>query len=326
LGIEPLDPASTFTRRLRTQLDRSSDRYSSYVAYRTQVLNGLSVELGGRWDRYSYETGQHLDRLSPRFNVVYSLGRSELRAAWGRIHQPHGVDQLQIEDGVTDTFAPEQVTYSVLSYSTSLTAGIGLQFDAYHKEYEDLRDRFENQFDPLRLVPEAEADRGRIEASEARARGIEVTLRRPTLNQWGGWLGLNYAEAEDYVDGRWQTRSWDQRSTVTFGLGRAGQSWDFHLSGLYHSGVPTTPVYLERQTDASGAPSWTVREGMYNSDRLDRYLRLDMRVSRKSVRRNGTLTYYIEVFNLLDRKNPCCVDRFAVSRNGLARDEEYFFP
>jgi hypothetical protein len=56
--------------------------------------------------------------------------------------------------------------------------------------------------------------------------------------------------------------------------------------------------------------------GERNASRLDDYLRFDLRVSRTSVLSGGVLTYYLEVFNLLDRTNPCCVDGIVTTSRG----------
>jgi hypothetical protein len=55
-----------------------------------------------------------------------------------------------------------------------------------------------------------------------------------------------------------------------------------------------------------------------------------MRVNRDTQLRYGRLSYYFEVTNLLDRKNPCCVDGAHLeSVNGrtyLAAEESYWLP
>jgi hypothetical protein len=63
---------------------------------------------------------------------------------------------------------------------------------------------------------------------------------------------------------------------------------------------------------------------------MEHYLRIDLRASRKVMFENSELTYYLEIFNLLDRQNPCCVDELEAIREGnTARvliDYSYGFP
>jgi outer membrane receptor protein involved in Fe transport len=325
VAIDIFDPNRVIELHRQIDLDVSSDKWGVYGAYRRQLLPAVTLELGGRWDHYSYDDGLAFTRVSPRVNLVYDVAGGTLRAAWGVIHQPQGVEQVQVEDGVTDFFEPERVDYVALGYSHPLWNGVDMRFDVYRKNYSDLRPRFENQLDSIRLIPEAESDRIRIDATRARAQGIELSLRRSTFEQWGGWFGYGYSQAEDEEDDVWVPRSWHQRHTVSFGLGRASAKWAMNLTGLYHTGAPTTEVMLVPVQRADGTMTNSLALGARNEDRLDDYLRFDLRVSRTSILASGVLTYYLEVFNLLDRMNPCCVDHIdADSRNASVEYSGWF--
>jgi len=47
---------------------------------------------------------------------------------------------------------------------------------------------------------------------------------------------------------------------------------------------------------------------LYPGTRLGDYERVDLRVNRDVATKNGRMSFYLEVTNLLDRKNPCCVE------------------
>ena len=75
----------------------------------------------------------------------------------------------------------------------------------------DLRPRFENALDPVQLIPEGAADRIRIDAPEARARGVELTLRREAERGLAGWVSLGVGARR-------------RRATMATGVRAAGNS------------------------------------------------------------------------------------------------------
>ena len=82
--------------------------YSVYYSDRWKVSPKTVVEWGLRWDDQTYTDLSSDSQLSPRLNVLRSLGpNTELRFSWGRYHQSQGIHELQIEDGITN-FWPAQ--------------------------------------------------------------------------------------------------------------------------------------------------------------------------------------------------------------------------
>lgn len=331
VAIDLFDPTRIVARNDAVQLDTSGDKLGAYMAYRKRIGDSLSLEVGGRWDRYSYDSANSYDRVSHRVNAVYQLSaRSELRAAWGIAHQPHAIDRLDVEDGETEYTAPESARHIVVGYALKMFDTMSLRIDAYRKDYRDLRPRFENELSSARLIAEGEADRVRIDADEARAQGVEITLRRDTNQQWGGWLSYVYAQAEDWHEDRWRARPWQPQHSVTLGIGRSGTTWDVNLAAFYYSGAPITPIEASLTPRGDGTSQLRIDRGVANADQLDYYLRLDLRASRKVLFERGVLTYYLEIFNLLDRKNPCCIDALNAIRQGntatLIVDYSHGFP
>jgi outer membrane receptor protein involved in Fe transport len=321
LAIDPFDRARVIESQRAIDIEVSGDKFAVYGSYRTRLGHALTIEAGARWDSYRYEHGQSYTRASPRFNAVYEIGeRSELRAAWGVMHQPHSIDRLDVEDGETQFHQPESARQLVVGYALKLFDTMSLRVDAYRKDYSDLRPRYENEFTSVRVIAEAEADRIRLDASRARAQGIELSLRRDTREQWGGWLSYSYGQAEDLEDDAWRTRSWEQQHSVTLGVGRSGATWDVNLAAFYYSGAPSTPVSFEIIERDDGSSLLLLERGAPNSTRLGHYLRFDLRASRKVFFESSALTYYLEVFNLLNRDNPCCVDEFEAYRRNNATD------
>jgi outer membrane cobalamin receptor len=322
----PNDPRGQIDIQRDTDLEVEGTRLGAFASWRMRVTDELTLEAGGRWDSYRYPQGLSWDVVSPRFNAVYSLGeRGELRAALGVGYQPQGVDQLQVEDGVTDFFQPERSQQAVVSYTHRFEHGLSARVDVYRKEYTELRPRFENALDAVELIPEAAVDRIRIDAPEAEAQGVELTVRRQADSGFAGWASAAFAEARDREADGWVPRTWEQEFTFSFGASYSAALWSVNLAGQYHSGTPTTAL----TTVPVGGGEVVIVPEARNAARLGDYARLDFRVNRDVLLRSGKLSFYLEVTNLLDTRNVCCVENFDVDPRNSSRvivEDGYWLP
>lgn len=314
-----------------TNMDVELRKLGVYAAWRTRLGSRTTAEAGLRWDHYGYDGGLEFDAASPRLNVVYSFSDdAELRAAWGVNYQPQSVNELQVEDNVTQFFAPERVQQWVLGYTHHFAWGLSARIDIYDKAYEDLRPRFENALDPVQLIPEGSADRVRIDASEARARGVELTLRREAERGLSGWVSLALARAEDHEDGVWTPRSWEQRETLSFGGSWTGTKWNLSFAGLLHSGTPTTALGIVSTPLPGGGYEVQGTVGPRNGERLGAYSRIDMRLNRDVLLASSKLSLYFEITNMLDSRNQCCVEDYHVEQGRpapvLVIEKSYWLP
>jgi hypothetical protein len=309
-------------------LSPSGDELGAYAAGRIRMHRDLTTELGLRWDRQTHTSES---QLSPRINILYAPGdRNALRFGWGRFYQSQGIHELQVEDGVSGFFPAQLAEHRLVSFETRLTPALRLSFSAYDKSVSRARPRFENLFDPLDLFPEARADRVRIEPERASARGLEISLRSAAGGRLHGWVNYAYASVEDEIDGEWVPRSWDQRHAVNFGLNFSPTPlWSFDVAGAYHSGWPTTEVSAETEQAPDGSLTIQPVLGARNAERFPAYHRLDLKVSRHVTLSRGRLTLYVEVLNVYDQENPCCVDEilFTPREDGSVRtlrDEDFW--
>ncbi len=242
------------------------------------------------------------EQVAPRFSLAWQpLERSVLRLSAGRYAQSQRIHELEVEDGIT-TFAPAETSDQLsLAFESRSTKGWRFRAGVFARELEDLRPRFENLWNPLELFPEVQRDRLRIDASRARARGLELSLISPrSAKRISGRVAATLSRSEDREGGRWVPRSWDQRfaasASITFALSERSS---LSLAAVGRSGWPTTPPEALDTGELS-----TLR----NSDRLGGYLRLDARYSFTRRTRAGTFRLDLAVTNLTDRTNDCCVD------------------
>lgn len=300
---------------------------SGYWDVHAQLNDRWHVQGGVRIDTQTYDGSDDGEQWSPRVGVLYTLSpQTQLRASVGRFVQFQGINELQVEDGV-DTFYPAQHAYHwILGLDHAFAAGLDLRVEAFVKDYRHINPRFENIFDPLVLLPEAEFDRVRIAPDGARASGIEMMARLQPHGSWSGWLSYSWSRAEDHVDGMDVPRSWDQRHAVNLGIVWSKGPWSATLVDSFHTGWPTT--VLEVTGVDAGNPQIVLSRR--NRARLSDYNTLDVRITRTFALPRGALDVFIEVNNATSRDNACCV-KYEVSRNpdgslSYSREEDSWLP
>ena len=283
--------------------------YAVYLSDRWKMSDRALLEWGLRWDDQTYTDLGSDSQLSPRVSLMFrSSANTELRLSAGRYYQSQPIQSLQIEDGI-DTFWPAQRADQLIAGIRYLTPNdISLRVEAFLKEINKVRPRFENLYDPLGILPELQADRVRVEPSQARAHGVEISADR-SAGAWNWWASYTWSTVTDKIDGRSAPRSWDQRHALQGGFGWHDERWDFSAAASVHSGWPTTGLDLvETGVDPDGESIYTAIPGPRNAEQLATFASVDVRLSRRFEVPRGRLLAFVEVSNVLNRRNVCCVD------------------
>jgi outer membrane receptor protein involved in Fe transport len=297
----PDDPVTTIVRN--SVLAPDGSQAGAFVAARWRVTGAVTGELGLRWDNQTYDDVNGGTQLSPRANVLWDVSpATQVRASWGRFFQAQGITELQVEDGVESFFPAQRADHYILSVEHAFAGSLSARVEAYYKDYEELKPRFENLFDPLVILPELQPDRVQVAPADGLVRGIEFLLRNRSAGPWGWWLGYTWSRAEETVDGADTARSWDQRHTFNGGVSWTQGRWDLALAGTWHTGWPTTPVSL------TSGPEPTAVVGARNSAQFGAFRSLDLRAGYTVPLGGGELQTFLEVTNLLALENPCCVE------------------
>jgi outer membrane receptor protein involved in Fe transport len=300
---------------------------SGYWDVRARFGERWQAQGGVRIDTQTYDGSDDGEQWSPRVSVLYTLApRTHLRASLGRFVQFQGINELQVEDGVDTFYGAQHAHHAIVGFDHSFDAGLDLRVEAFRKEYRQINPRFENIFDPLVLLPEAEFDRVRIAPESARAMGIELMLQLRPRGSWSGWLSYTWSRAEDHVDGADVPRSWDQRHAINLGIVWSKGPWSATLTDSFHSGWPTTE--LQVIGTESGNPQ--IDPSLRNRARLGAYNSLDFRLTRTFALSHGALDVFVEVNNALQRANQCCV-HYDVAQNpdgslNYSRDLDTWLP
>ena len=290
----------------RPAIDRSvaanpeGGSYALYVSDRWRIGEHALFEWGLRWDDQTYTNAGSDSQLSPRLSFMFRPWENgELRVSAGRYHQSQPIQSLQVEDGITNYWPAQRADQVIIGLRHTFASDMAFRAEVFHKELGDVRPRFENLYDPLGIMPELQVDRVRLDATRARAQGLELSLDR-ARGAWHWWASYTLSKVTDRIDERDEPRSWDQRHAFQGGFGWRDEQWTFSLAGSVHSGWPTTDLQLD--ADDIAVP------GARNGLRLPTFAAVDLRLSRKLNVRRGTLMAFIEVSNVFNRRNVCCID------------------
>lgn len=299
------DPASSTTIRL----DPDGTSLGAYLAFRAALSLEFTVEAGVRFDRQS-ATGD--DSWDPRLHAVWRAGeRSELRFGLGSFSQSQRIHELSVEDGETSFHRAELSRQSEVTLQHRWRHGIRFRLDAYSRKQTRLQPRFENLFSQLELFPETESDRVLVSPARARIRGTEILLRGDPDRPLNWSASYAWSSADDVIDGAGVPRSWDQTHAARLLAGyRPNERWLVSLTASAHTGWPTTPVSAEAVPQPDGSTTFEIVPGARNSARLPGYVRFDGKASRSFALPRGRLRMNVEILNLANRKNVCCIDGF----------------
>lgn len=306
VGFRPPQSSTTLDRRF------SGEQLGAYVTGRMRLGAPLTLELGLRFDENTILDDEY---VSPRSSLTYQLGAdSRLTAAWGHFYQSQRVYELQVEDGEARFFPSERSEHRILGFEHSFSRDrdpqaavrrrepLTLRVELYEHRIRRPRPRYENLFDPISLVPEAEADRFRIAPESALAQGIELLLSAGG-RRWDAFMSYSRARIEDRVGGRDVPRAVDQRDAFKLDFAyRTPGKWDFSVAAEVRSGWPTTALRVELVGDGDD-PAVVPVIGPVYGERLGTYRRLDGRVSRHFSLRRGELEVYLDVQNLTNARN-----------------------
>ena len=269
-----------------------------YAAYRLRLGTRTTTESGVRVLRAAGLGLASMILWDPRIMVIRDLGAStRLRASWGRFHQADDVQELRVEDGALGFAPPQASVHTIIGLEHIDHRGIDWRMELFQKKQSAPRPRYENQLNPLAILPELAPDRQLVSAGEADLRGAEFSAiyRGET---WNWLLGYTWSDASDEIMGRNRVRSWNQPHAFNGSIAWTGGRWSASAALSWHSGWPATRL----QRDAAGQPF----VGLPNDARWPTYASVDVRAGYRLPLRRGELVVTLDVANVLDRANRCC--------------------
>ncbi len=204
------------------------------------------------------------------------------------------VDANELLEAARGRVVPQRATHISGSCEVYLGRGFQAVVEGYEKRYSRL---ITWTYSEKTYAIEYVRDNG-----EGRGHGVELTLRREVGRYATGWLTYSLSETRkrEGPSDSMRPADFDRPRMAQFALDlpvRGGTTFSFAYRAA--SGRPLTP--LVRAPDPN--PRNVLIPGEINSERLPYYARLDAKLEHKIIGDKRDAFFYIDVLNLLNRKN-----------------------
>lgn len=264
---------------------------SLWALDRWQSMENLWIGFGARFD--------HVDladefNFSPRASAELRLfEKTSLKASYGDYYQsPNGMETVP---GWTLGYARSSLTRNV---NAAIEQGLGkrheLRLEAYRKD-------FERRIPPV-LVSVPQGSIAVNAANTGFSEGLEASWRVKATASTFGWISYAWNDTLRSSGKGYYDADFSQPHVINAVINSS--FWEGFEAGLRFraaSGIPYTPV-ASRSYDPV-ANKWIPVFGATNSERLDWYQRLDLRLQYAWTWEKAQLRPFVELYNALDWPN-----------------------
>lgn len=278
----------------------------------------LSAGLRVDANNYSDDMSNPMDQLSPRFSASYYVSpRISLNFNTGVYFQLPAYTVL----GYAEEGSLVNKTNGV-RYIRNKQVVAGIQYDLNERNSLITVEGFWKQYDRYPLskdrgiaLANLGADFGVVgneevlSTAEGRAYGLEFLYQQKLFKGFYGILAYTYVRSE-FTDGTesYVPSAWDSRHLVSLTGGKKfKRNWEIGGRFLLSGGLPYTPFDLEASL---AIPTWNVaRSGLpdysrLNSERIDAFHQLDIRVDKKWFFEKWNLNLFLDIQNVYNRETP----------------------
>lgn len=226
-----------------------------------------------------------------------------LTAGWGQYNQhPQPIGQATDRVYGNPDLPPTLATHANLGHEWLIDDGLSLKVEAYYNTQEQIP------------TPTDSLDLNFVPDTEARMYGLELMLRHEPRDGFFGWLSYSVGRAERKYARRPDPNigaNWDPNDWVLYGMDQThhleavgrktvGNGWSLGARVQFVSGVPLTPLrsYGGNQFEFDADTGQYVPiAGDYYSDRVEPYVRCDLRVDKKWVQNKNIWSVYLDLQN-----------------------------
>ncbi|MEZ5317804.1 MAG: carboxypeptidase-like regulatory domain-containing protein [Vicinamibacterales bacterium] len=297
----------------RVAVDGSaSDRLAgAWFHVRWAVTPAVVLAPGARVER---RTGTLATSTSAWLLGEWAVGpATQVQASFSRVEQVPEPGQMLIAS--PRSLAAERSTGVEGSFSTTPARGWHVEVAAYARHEDGRLIAPAGEWRVLDGIVVREAAVGWWQGGRSRAWGASLRAERTSTTGLSGWIAYAYGRTElrDPERGETFPEAWDQRHALT-AFGAFGVSGHLRASARLRvgSGLPL-PGYFERVGD-----DYYVGD-QRNQVRLQPYARLDVRVDRTWHWGGRRVTAFVEILNVLNRRNVAPTDTFVDVRYGRVR-------
>ena len=309
IGRRALNDAPTLSAV--SEYDETALAHSGYVQARWRPNQRVVAGPGVRVDRWGLT---HTTGTSPWFTTSFALAPgTTIHAGTGLYRQfPDQAHVFGVRAGGR-SLRPELAHHTDVTLEQLLDRTVSVRATWWMRRESDVL--WTPGAEPRRLGGEWSPARGHARwqnALEGRARGVELAVRRDAATGVTGWIGYAYGRHR-YTDRTSGESFWadaDQRHALTaYGQLRVTPRASVGAKFRYGSNYPRIGYFRPHtMTDApmlfGGARPLFVELGeTRNEMRLPAYARLDLRADRAFILAPKRLTLFVEVANVLNRRN-----------------------
>jgi len=312
-----------------------------YLSNRFRLYSPLTLEIGLRYDKNAFTSDTH---LSPRLNLVYSLGKQTfMRGGWGYFYQSQGIHELQVEEGEYQFYPAELAKHWVAGFEHTFGNGFNFRLEGYYKQMSDIHPDYRNWSNSIEIFPEVQDDRYKLNFNSKDSKGLEFYMKYDQGKKFSWWAsyafayvnediesllyqGIEYRQKDSVHPGKY-----DQRHTVYLDMNyRPSRNWHLYLSWQYHTGWPYTPLVMKSAQAPDGSTYYYASYENYYGARYPAYQRVDFRINRHFYLNSGRISLFfalINVFNHLNVRN-IIYETVWIPPSGpayLVEEKEYWF-
>jgi hypothetical protein len=222
-----------------------------------------------------------------------------LRASAGVSHQFPEIDQTLVGGGL-NRLKPERAMEVDAGFEHRLTKSTRLRGTLFRRDERDLlRDPSASAHLPRESFPDEPGIDRFANALAGSSNGVELLVQRSSSTGWSGWIAYAYGHTL-YRDSQRAETYWgdfDQRHGIS-------------ASGMYRPSERTTVALKFRAGTNFPIPGYLVARNddlfagtARNQLRLPLYARLDVRASRTFEHATRRFTLFVDVLNVLNRRN-----------------------
>jgi hypothetical protein len=325
-------------------IDRTPKHLSFFTHNVYKPSSNLDIQFGLRYNHFDSDDKKTFTNLSPRLTVKYrATESSNLKFSYGQYFQYlHRIPRAFFSDIWTSSDQHQRESSSkhyIFGYEKAFNETLSLEAETFYKTYNNIYsfnsftyrkapDSFQNE-KALFTTTKNLFDRG-----DGNSRGVELLLRK-TQGDITGWVAYSFSQTEYKFDDINQERFFSPRHDKPHTINIVGnfdldrilwnesddEKWTIGLNYVYSSGQPitlTSSVYASSPTPDQRETGSDINlyPTTINSQRLPAYTRLDLSFNRIVDYDGWKATYYIQFFNIGNRKNVWFIDYIDESKDG----------
>lgn len=339
----------------RVDVAKSRILYSIYATSIWVPSPLWNIETGLRAEYF--DSDKDYKNIDPRLTIKYRLSEtSNLKFSSGIFHQyANRIPRLffvSIWTSADEFVKGSYASHFILGYQREIAKSIEFEIEGYYKDYSNIY-----SYNPTFLadisadaytednLPLFNSSRGLFNRGSGKSFGLEFLLRKD-VGAITGWISYSYARTEFTIDRVNKGISFTPRHDRTHAVNivanfdldnflneinkkqfiSSDKHWLLGINFTFFSGQPITlpsSVYLINQF-----PDWepntnslAIYPSGINQFRLPYYARLDLSLTYEIQYNGWSLSPYLQVFNLLNRKNVWFIEYKNEIKNGTVVQE-----